>query len=72
MALLALSFAAALVARPVVARFGLRTRPVTAPLAVAVLAAACVAGALALQGGAANDVTGSKPAGEQGDAYYPK
>ena len=69
--MLALSFAVALVATPIVARFGLRARSVTAPLAVAVLAVACVAAALALQSGGPDVAAGANPGGDRDDAYYP-
>lgn len=72
LALLALAFAAAIVAAPVAGRLALRTRPVTAPLVVAVLAGACVAASLALQGTGAIDGTGANAGSGADDAYYPK
>lgn len=72
LALLAIAFAAALATVPLLRRLSLRSRPVTAPLAVAVLAGACVAVALALQGSGAPEGAGANAGGATDDAYYPK
>jgi hypothetical protein len=72
--LLALAFAAAAVAAPVLRRIAVRSRGLASPLVVASLAAATVAAGLSLQ-----DVAGpgqerrqaGPAAGGDGDAYYP-
>ena len=72
MAMLAVAFAAALAAAPVLRQLTLKARPAGAPLAVAVLAGACVAGALALQRAGAPEGPAANSGGTSDDAYYPK
>lgn len=66
------ALAAAFLAAPVLARAWRRSGTVTAPLAVALLAGAVVAGALALQGSGTDDGAESNADGRSDDVYYGK
>lgn len=71
-ALLGLAFAAAIVCTPMIARLAPPARRVAAPLAVAMLAAVCVVGALMLQTDGAVHRAGEQSSPGPDDAYYPR
>ncbi len=72
--LLALAFAAAAIAAPVIRRIAVRSRGLASPLVVAFLAAATVAAGVSLQdvgGPAPGELQAGSSAGATDDAYYP-